>query len=57
MVQGSENGLGLLIAAQIVCCGGLALAATRALSSFGDWLTTGGYLWTGAAVGALVPTN
>jgi hypothetical protein len=53
MAQGSGNGLGLLIAGKIICCGGLALVATGAFSGFGAWLTAGGYVWTGAAVGAL----
>ncbi len=54
MAQGSGNGLSSLIAAKIVCCGGLVLAATGALSTVGAWLTAGGYVWAGAAAGTLL---
>lgn len=42
------------IAAKIICCGGLVLVATGALSTFGSWLIKGGYIWIGAAAGAVV---
>ena len=54
------NGRGLvwLLAAKVVCCGGLLLAASGALSlsSLVDWLLDGGYVWPGIAVlaGALL---
>ena len=54
MAQGSGTGLGPLIAAKVVCCGGLVLVATGALSTVGAWLAAGGYVWTGAAAGALL---
>ncbi|MBI1774459.1 MAG: hypothetical protein HYR63_03840 [Proteobacteria bacterium] len=43
-----------MIAAKVVCCGGLCLAATGTLSGFGAWLTGSGHVWIGAAVGALL---
>ena len=51
------NGRGLvwLLAAKVVCCGGLLLAATGALSlsSLAGWLLDGGYVWFGIAALAL----
>ncbi len=43
-----------MIAIKVICCGGLALLATGALSGFGAWLTAGGYLWIGGIAGTLV---
>jgi hypothetical protein len=45
---------GRLIAAKIICCGGLVLAATGAFPTVGAWLTAGGCVWTGAVAGALL---
>lgn len=54
MARDQGVGLGALIAAKVICCGGLVLVATGALSTFGSWLITGGYIWIGAAAGAVV---
>jgi membrane protein implicated in regulation of membrane protease activity len=45
-----------LLAASIVCCGALVLAATGAVSfaGLGSWLVGGGYFWIAAAVLAVV---
>ena len=43
--KGSTGGLAGLIAAKIVCCGTLVLAATGALSGVGGWLMDGGLVW------------
>ncbi len=53
-----SNGYGLagLLAAKIVCCGAIVLAATGAISFAGlaSWLVGGGYFWLAAAVLAIV---
>lgn len=54
MARDSGTALGSLIAAKIVCCGGLAVAYTGMLSGVGAWLTGGGYLWVGGAAGVLL---
>ena len=38
-----------LVLAHVVCCGGLVLVATGALSGVGTWLFGGGLIWLGAA--------
>ncbi len=38
-----------LVLAHVVCCGGLVLVATGALSGVGTWLFCGGLIWLGAA--------
>ncbi len=50
MTEG-PNGLAWLLAAKIVCCGGLLLAATGALSFGGlaGWLLDGGIAWLAIA--------
>lgn len=53
MADNSGPGLGMLIAAKIVCCSGLVLAATGALSGLGAWLAGGGYIWIGGIAGTL----
>ncbi len=40
-------GVGL---AHVVCCGGIILVATGALSGVGAWLLDGGLAWVGLAV-------
>lgn len=42
-----SNGVRLpaLLVAHVVCCGGLFLVATGALSGFGAWLLDGGLTW------------
>lgn len=54
MARDSGMALGSLIAAKIVCCGGLALAYTGMLSGVGAWLTGSGYLWAGGLAGVLL---
>jgi hypothetical protein len=54
MAHETGTGLGPLIVAKVVCCGGLALAATGALSGFGAWLVGGGYLLRGGIAGAVL---
>jgi len=53
-----SNGYGLagLLAAKIVCCGAIVLAATGAISFAGlaSWLVGGGYFWLAAGTLALV---
>lgn len=53
-----SNGYGLagLLAAKIVCCGAIVLAATGAISFAGlaSWLVGGGDFWLAAAVLAIV---
>ena len=49
MTVGSGKGLVTLLVLNVACCGGLALAATGALSGFGAWMTEGGYGWIGLA--------
>lgn len=41
--------LGLLVAAKFVCCGGVVLVATGALSGLGIWLIDTWYMWVGTA--------
>ncbi len=56
MARGSGGGVAPLIAAKMVCCGGLALiflGGTGALSGFGAWLTGVGYMWIGVLASAL----
>jgi uncharacterized membrane protein YfcA len=50
------QGLVLLVAAKIVCCGGLLLAAAGVISLAGiaSWFLEGGYIWFVAAVLAIV---
>ncbi len=50
MADGRGVGLGTLIAAKVVCCGGLALLATGALSGLGIWLADRWYVWIGSAI-------
>lgn len=49
------RGLAWLLAAKLVCCGGLLLAATGALSlgSLVGWLLEGGYVWLSISALAL----
>ena len=59
MDKGTEGGtLAAIIVAKIVCCGGLILLATGAMSGLGAWLMDNGVIWLGAGgavvVGALV---
>lgn len=54
MAHSSGPGLGTLIGAKVICCGGLVLAATGALSGLGAWLAGGGYKWIGGIAGALL---
>lgn len=53
-----SHGYGLvgLLAAKIVCCGAIVLAATGAISFAGlaSWLVGGGYFWLAAAALAIV---
>ncbi len=44
-----NGGLAGLLVAKVVCCGGLVLFATGALSGFGAWLSEGGLVWLSAA--------
>ena len=46
-VQPKHGGLGALIAAKLVCCGGLLLFATGVLTvnGIGTWLYGGGAIW------------
>ena len=37
-----------LILAHVVCCGGLVLVATGALSGLGAWILDSGLVWLGA---------
>jgi copper chaperone CopZ len=55
MADGPKAGLAALIAAKLVCCGGLVLFATGALSLAGvaGWLQEGGFVWL-AVVGLSV---
>lgn len=53
MADISGPGLGTLIGAKVICCGGLVLAATGALSGLGAWLADGGYMWIGGIAGTL----
>ena len=47
-------GLALLIAAKVVCCAGLVLFATGALTGIGAWFAEGGFVWiAGAALAAV----
>lgn len=48
-----SGGLIGLIVAKVVCCGGLILIATGALSGIGAWLADAGVLWL-VAVGIAV---
>ena len=52
----NDRGLAWLLAAKVVCCGGLLLAATGALSLGGvvSWLLDGGMSWL--AIAALAVT-
>ena len=47
-------GLALLIAAKVVCCAGLLLFATGALTGIGAWLAEGGFVWIAGAALATV---
>ncbi len=55
--QPNHDGWGALIAAKLVCCGGLLLFATGVLTvnGIGTWLYGGGAIWLilGALAGAL----
>ncbi len=42
-----------VLAAHVVCCGGLVLVATGALSGFGAWLLGDGLAWLAVAAGAV----
>lgn len=52
----SGHGLAWLLAAKIVCCGALVLAAAGVISLVGivSWFWAGGYIWFVAAVLAIV---
>ena len=54
MSQKPRGGIGGMALAHMVCCGGILLLATGALGGIGAWLTDGGYVWVGVAVGAVV---
>ncbi len=43
--QSNGRGFPAFIVAHVVCCGGLFLVATGALSGFGAWLLEGGLTW------------
>ncbi len=51
MANGSGSGLGALIAAKLVCCGGLVLVITGGLSlnAIGAWMLDGGLAWLALA--------
>ncbi len=51
MAEGPKAGLAALIAAKVVCCGGLILVATGTLSLAGvaGWLRDGGIVWLAIA--------
>ncbi len=46
-MNNESNGRGLpaFFVAHVVCCGGIFLVATGALSGFGAWLLAGGLTW------------
>jgi TRAP-type mannitol/chloroaromatic compound transport system permease small subunit len=50
MADSAGTGLGLLIAVKVVCCGGLVLLATGALSGLGVWVADRWYVWIGGAI-------
>ncbi len=54
MAHEAGTGLASLIAIKVICCGGLALLATGALSGFGAWLIAGGYMGIGGIAGTLL---
>ena len=56
MANGSGSGLGALIAAKLVCCGGLVLVITGGLSlnAIGAWILDGGLAWLALAAVFLV---
>lgn len=43
--ESSGRGVRIFFVAHVVCCGGLLLVATGALSGFGAWLLEGGVTW------------
>ncbi len=43
--ESNKGGFPAFFVAHIVCCGGLLLVATGALSGFGAWLLEGGLTW------------
>ncbi len=43
--ESSGGGFPAFFVAHVVCCGGLFLVATGALSGFGAWLLEGGLTW------------
>lgn len=43
--ESSGSGVRIFFVAHVVCCGGLFLVATGALSGFGAWLLEGGLTW------------
>lgn len=45
MTSERDSGYVGLVVAKVVCCGGLLLLATGALSGFGGWLLDGGLIW------------
>lgn len=49
MAKGESGGLAALIAAKILCCGAVVLAATGALTGLGAWFSDEGVVWLGAA--------
>lgn len=54
MAHEPKGGLIGLLVAKVVCCGGLVLVATGALSGVGTWLLDGGLLWLAAGAVVLI---
>ncbi len=48
-IEPKGPGMTGVILAHVVCCGGIVLVATGALSGVGTWLFGGGLIWLGAA--------
>ena len=44
-----HRGLAGVLIAKVVCCGGILLVATGALTGFGAWLQDGGLVWLAVA--------
>ena len=56
MTDGPKAGLAALIAAKLVCCGGLILVATGVLSVAGvaEWFRAGGMVWLAVVALAVI---
>lgn len=48
MSTGENGRIAALIGVKVICCAGLVLAATGALTGVGTWLAEGGLVWLGA---------